>query len=174
MFYVVTISSVHSACTYWIHIMLLNMKVQFNSCFYMRTRLSVEFLIKMMLFTRRPYIVVLYMRDLMLRLFVRRWRINWSFEKMCFSTEPTAQRTWVNAAHYTFWRYVTMLPCAKMTDGLQQGSATRAGSYWIDPSDMVAELQRLTATGKVVTTLSMFMRVRVVFPAILINDIYYN
>ena len=45
--------------------MLLNMKVQFNGCFCMRTSLSVEFLIEMMLSTRRPDMVVLYMRDLM-------------------------------------------------------------------------------------------------------------
>ena len=45
--------------------MLLNVKVQFNGSLCMQTRISVELLIKMMLSTRCPYIVVLYMRDLM-------------------------------------------------------------------------------------------------------------
>ena len=45
--------------------MLLTVKVQFDGCFCMQTRLSVEFLIKMMLSTRRTHLVVLYMRDLM-------------------------------------------------------------------------------------------------------------
>ena len=45
--------------------MLLKVKVQFNGCLCMQTRLSVELLIKMMLSTRRPYMVVLYMRNLM-------------------------------------------------------------------------------------------------------------
>ena len=46
VFYVVTTLSVHYAYAYWIHTMLLNMKVQFNGCFCMQTRISVEFLIK--------------------------------------------------------------------------------------------------------------------------------
>ena len=45
--------------------MLLKMKVQFNGFLCVWPRLRVEFLIKMMLSTRSPYMVVLYMRDLM-------------------------------------------------------------------------------------------------------------
>ena len=42
--------------------MLLKVKVQFNGCFCMQTRLSVELLIKMMLCSMRIYMVFPHMR----------------------------------------------------------------------------------------------------------------
>ena len=45
--------------------MLLNMKVWFDGCLCMQSRLSVELLIKIMLSARRSHIVVSDMRDLM-------------------------------------------------------------------------------------------------------------
>ena len=93
-FYLATILSVYSAWTYWIYMMLLNMKIQFNGCVCMQTRFSVELLIKMMLSARRSYIVVSYLRDLMRWIVVLRRRLNWSWENV-FLMVPTVQRMWV-------------------------------------------------------------------------------
>ena len=65
VFYIVTIPTVYFSLYILIYTMLLKVKVQFNGCLCMQTRLSVELVIKMMLSTRCPYMVVLYMKDLM-------------------------------------------------------------------------------------------------------------
>ena len=74
----------------------------------------------------RPYLS-LAMRnliDLIVYSVLEAQLVTW---KTCFSTEPTVQRTWVNAAHYRsgdMW-----LCCREQTDWCLQ-----AGSHWtIDP-----------------------------------------